>query len=1105
MLRSLELVNAFDKIDEFASDADGSVILTYSLSLPFISSIISRMKDSKKNIRIMYSIKSNAQRTINQLKILNKKYSKPVETTIANDRYESSHAKIYLFTKRRKEGILIRVILGSFNLTYNTLNSVELYGSYTFVVDKKLLKSYNVKNFIDFFGFEEKPIIDMNDLKECLSGEDKEIGYEILLLLFQHWFKDISVKSEKSLNHIDFFNGLNSRIFVTTFGNNSLLHYFAEVLRSAFVYADKTKKEVQLTIITPFHTEVAIENLFNLKNQILKDIAVNNVKFSLRFLTNSFNVSSEQTKTSFSDPTYLRNKMFSSEKIDDFKVKFWGYTPENEDFIHAKIYSVKVGDRKVILITSANLTSPGFSFDLRKNLEVGVIENHTDYTEDLFNWVEERWKAEYLPRSREDKIWSELQKWYDRLTEAEEESEDFNVEGLADLYTYRRNVIKVRNLKNRQIRSMKIVLSFPKKEKPVKNIEKRFQKEGKEFVVSFTLKEEHLGNVFCDVFAEMVDGSLVYIIQKRISVIEKFPKISGRIISHMGIPEDFVGGTIPIELIVQIGKGISKIDLARISFELYSAEEIASTKILLIREKIDHKRTIRFVLWSEEFHRNKKLMKITAKYENETMVTLNFSREPKIFTEPKENPLIKFDKNCSLQLTSDENTLCPRCETEIQIRTNRKILKQLKIDHIMVVRDFSYSELIGIQRTVQPDVCEVELRDKVRLKNDFPSNPPTDVETWVYAVKKASWTTYVPLGKINYRLLKNPPKINFRQKTLTVTNVTPVEVEFEFDEKNAVRDKFLIMIQIARLRRKLTLESTEKEILLELTCGLKEKEIEKGLDLEYRFCFKYNLADVVGKVHIHYDFFVTCPHSSDPTIKKMLIFDLKNSCDLLNRSTERIAEKVRPVLRLIPAKSTDTKSFTFNSTNDIFDHIRKQTFALTQIDKATVKELSSKNLSRLSFNIYQNKSDILTIPFDLIYLEGVITNHFTTKRGGFGETVTIYHPPEYQSEFRKEIINIVKTVYINELEEQIEEIRNRDPKFSWIMNEEDVKQSIKRGKDIINRVKNQNFIPLFKPKTSIHAYEATTFSGRKFLDLILFVRRGKHELKISIADSCMVS
>ena len=131
--------NVLDEIYKIASESDGAVILTYSLTRYLIETIYSKLKEPKE-IRIMYSVKTDAQKAILQLKNLGdlKKKSKALEIYGDLDHFETSHAKIYLFCKSGQEYIDLTIILGSFNLTLETLRNIEVYA----VINSKLIEIF---------------------------------------------------------------------------------------------------------------------------------------------------------------------------------------------------------------------------------------------------------------------------------------------------------------------------------------------------------------------------------------------------------------------------------------------------------------------------------------------------------------------------------------------------------------------------------------------------------------------------------------------------------------------------------------------------------------------------------------------------------------------------------------------------------------------------------------------------------------------------------------------------------------------------------------------------------------------------------------------------
>ena len=908
MVENLEEVNVLDRLYEIASDSDGAVILTYSLSSSIIDDILSRLKPPK-NIRIMYSIKSGTQESALQLKDMEKK-CKALELFGGIDRFETFHAKIYLFCKTGQNVIYLTLIVGSFNLTLQTLRNIEVYGVYKFQVDRNFLEKNGVTHFVEIFNLEEQFNLDLKSLKQSISGRDRRVGYDALLLLLQLWYGDVLIiESDSAFESIDFFGEENIRMFVSTFGNNSLLARLKDLLRSAFIYANEVGGEVELTIVTPFHTKEALERLFLLKDQVLESIGLKGkIGFSLRLLTNSFNVSGEVDRSSFSDPMFLRELMFESERSPEFKVKFWGYTPGNEGFIHAKVYVIRVCEKKVVLLTSANLTICGLGFELQKNLEVGIIENHPEYTEKVCRWVDECWDAEYTIESKDDKIWSELQNWYNTLEEEEKVEEDFEIEGLTDFYIYEKNVLKIRDKKNREIESMKLMLSFAKKEKPVKNLEELFRKRGDWFFIEFELKEEHLGPVFCDIIARLTNGTYIFVARKKINVVEKFPQIKMCLLPEISVPKDFLKGLIPVEVQVQIGKGISKIDLTKVSFKLQVGRRQITPQIFLIKERIKKNRLLQFLLWIDTFEATDDI-DLDLFYKNEKKATCKIPRAflKNIFESIADKKIVSFLKRRFVRLLTDERTLCPKIKSELELSFDSSIFELLGVNRIIVIRNFRYSELVGMKEVRRQVVEEVRLSRRIKLDNNIPSYPPTNVETWIYGVKKGEFTWWIPLGKLNYRLFRNPPELEVKVKPRIKTNLTPIEVEFNLKGKEIFRDRAIFDCEIGGWKN--TFSTQGGEIICGLPENLNLEKMNEGINLKYRFIFKYNTADIVGKIRIKYDFFISTPHPSDPTKTMLLIRDLKEPCKLLENIAKELHEKRILFLTVIPTKTTIFKEF----------------------------------------------------------------------------------------------------------------------------------------------------------------------------------------------------
>jgi hypothetical protein len=1108
MAEDLEEANALDKTFEIASRSDGVVILTYSLSYSPIHGILSKLKPPKK-IRIMYSAKTDAQRTLLQLNRMEKNF-KALEIFGSMDHFETSHAKVYVFCKTSTEYIDLTVILGSFNLTLQTLMGIEIYGVYKFQINRDFFEENGIKHFVEIFDLEGQFNLDLESLKKNILGEDRKIGYQVLLLLLQLWFKDIPiVTSNSTFENVNFFGEENRRMLVSTFGKNTHLLRLSDLLRSAFIYADEVGEEVELIAVTPFHTEEAIERLFLLRDQVARNTGLEGkVKFSLKLLTNNFNVSGEIDKSSFSDPMFLRRMMFESKRSLEFKVKFWGYTPGNEDFIHAKMYAIKVGKKRAFLLTSANLTMAGFGFELRKNLEVGVIENQPEYTQKLSSLIDSFWNSENAIESKDDKIWSELQNWYDRLEEGEEGVEaDFEVEGLKNLFIYEKNVLRVRDKRSREIEFMKLTLGFPKKEKPVKNLEEAFEKRGDWFWIQFRLKEDHLGPVFCDITARLKDGSYVFVAQQKINVLQKFPIMNIELSPGIDVSRNFLSGTIPVKVEIETGKGISIIDLAKISFELETGEQRFRPEILLIKDQSNISRTLQILLFTEPIEAVDDLH-LGLFYENEKIKTCRIPGIllKEIFKKVVDENILSFLKEKSVRLVTDERTLCPKIESELELNFDLNVPKSLKVDRIKVVRNFSYSELVGMKRVSRQVVDEVQFGERIKLDNSLPSCPPTDIETWVYGVRKDEWTWWVPFGKLNYQLLKNPPELEFEDYTPIKTNVTPIEMQFNLKGTETFRDRMVLDYEICALKN--SFSARDRSFVCRLPENLDLEKLEKGADLRYRFIFKYNAADIAGKIHINYDFFISSPHPNDCTKRRMLICDLKEPQELLKNVNKEIRENERPFLTVIPTNTTSSKEFRIQLNDKNFEEsrsylvlVKNGTFALKRLDQETLDQFrSGRNIANFRINIVpKGVKNWVTIPFDILYLEGIETDCVAMRRGGYGKAITIYHPDEYADDFKEDIIKIVCVTYSNHLVDcHIASIAQGG--FSWVIPKRNEEEVIAEIRNFIEEVKSEKFEPHFQLRKPLPQSDETTMSGRRVIDFILFIRRKKHELRIEVNE-----
>jgi hypothetical protein len=422
----------------------------------------------------------------------------------------------------------------------------------------------------------------------------------------------------------------------------------------------------------------------------------------------------------------------------------------------------------------------------------------------------------------------------------------------------------------------------------------------------------------------------------------------------------------------------------------------------------------------------------------------------------------------------------------------------------MVVRDFSYSELIGMKKVKRQVIEEFPFGEKIKISNNFQSNPPTDVETWIYGVKRDEWNWFVPLGKINYQLLKNPPDLEIEEETIIKTNISPIRINFNLKGSGIFRDELILKCDIGEWKN--IFSTISQNMKCKLPQNLNLEKLERGIDLEYRLTFKHKVADIVGKIHINYDFFISFPHPSDPTKTKMLIYDPERPHELLNTISTEIPKDRKPFFTIVPTSSTSFKEFQLKlnedleETNSCFVKVKDGTFILRKLGQLVLNQLQSRNFANLKITIMsENLSQPLVIPFDVFYLEGIETDPVYMSMGGYGKTITIYHPDEYVDEFKEDIIRIVREIYPKHLENyHINSIRQGS--YGWFIPKEKEEEIIKKIKEFIWEVKSEKFVPNFKPRKDVLPYEAQTLPGRRVIDFILLIRRMDHELEININE-----
>lgn len=776
---------AIAHLERLSKEYDHLVLLTYSISSTLLEKLLTIGK--LKDFRLMYSVMSKTRNPIVHLQKFKDKI-KQVETDFDLDRYERSHAKIYLFAKYVGKRIELRAVIGSFNLTYQ--GSVELYGDYK----GEFSDEHEHGNLMDLF---EKPP-DTKHLMEIFSGDSAVL--DALSLLLTHWHnKDLLIKSD-------------DKRFVTTFGTNSLKTSLISEIEKSIQTGKKFGESLDILIVSPFHSLEAISNFFDEIKRAMERLGCE-VQYQVRLLTNGYYFTLESDGEAFTDPSLLRRLTGDH----PFSIKFWG-TPSDEPIdhgnrLHLKLFTLNVGRVHKVLVTSANWTNSGLGYD-PKNLEVGVWERNTYEAHRIFETADELWGAEVIPN---EEIWKSLEKWYSGY-EGQEEVPGFSINGLAD-EIHIEDKINLEVKTHKEV-SIKGILSFINV--PAETL--LFKKKGGIHRASFVVKRSHVGKMDLDLYAKTKDGKYYRIKHKRIKILEKFPTIKVKNIL------DRESGLLRVKLEIERG----------IAFEELHATEFGFEKSEPLAIKIKKTRTEKSV----EIILPIKTVRVT--YRNE------WSHRFDIKAEEIPNNYTNFHQTKSVHILTDKRTICPRKPIRLELKFDQSFLEKLGLRCVQAVRTAEYYDYYSSTRSRKKKTDILELDNKVELDNEFqiPSRAE-NVSCELYATNHRG-DLLIPLGKVDYEIFKNPPEITVEHSpirtniTLLATNfvldedrdIDVVYLKYGFgDYKNK--------IEIDRKDEPLKLGVLEKVSKDELKKGL-------SFNARFKFLFNVADEIIEGHLEFHF-------------------------------------------------------------------------------------------------------------------------------------------------------------------------------------------------------------------------------------------------------------
>ncbi len=235
----------------------------------------------------------------------------------------------------------------------------------------------------------------------------------------------------------------------------------------------------------------------------------------------------------------------------------------------------------------------------------------------------------------------------------------------------------------------------------------------------------------------------------------------------------------------------------------------------------------------------------------------------------------------------------------------------------------------------------------------------------------------------------------------------------------------------------------------------------------------------------------------------MLIFDLKNPQELIDCAGKGIPNNFRPSITIYPCASP-YRSFllrinnkTLEQSQEFLSAVNAETFSLDKFEKGVIDQLKKDNVANFEVHVSTADSNLLSIPFSAFYLEGIETASVTMREGGYGKSITVYHPESFSWQFRAEISKISRIAYSEHLiRSHIDAIKNG--LFSWIIAPQEEECVISNIENFCALVKSDDFSVNFLPRKPLFWWEENSISCRRVIDFIIINRTSNHDLKIKI-------
>lgn len=430
--------SALEKIRDLAVGSEFALIISYLADRNLLENILGLNKTLGKNMVLI--TESTDQFWYPH---------EPIYEVISNhqiaslDSKRALHAKVFLFGRTQNDGkCVLNCLVGSCNATVSGFcRNIEFWAAAEATIDLSKLGATKLFDLI----FDKSIDINLLDFANAIYEPDGKIVGPIIDLIWRLIRESngqdsgLEFRKKDSLSDKYFSQDSFGRMFVHTFGSNSLVAAINESIKTIVKEADKN---ANLLTISPYHDSAGFFTIFNACKEALGlEDKIINIRlltsfppdFANKYGSNESFADLQDLKTGDSRIKFSYRYWTSNSLVDIKEITGEDAKPLSRAFLHGKaiVMDNDKGSAKA-LIGSPNLTKAALSTEATVNLETAIWERDSSSAKSILKDLDLLWQQGKEPTpAMNDRLFEWTKNRQDKL-----ESATYWVEGSDAIKNY---------------------------------------------------------------------------------------------------------------------------------------------------------------------------------------------------------------------------------------------------------------------------------------------------------------------------------------------------------------------------------------------------------------------------------------------------------------------------------------------------------------------------------------------------------------------------------------------------------------------------------------------------------------------------------------------